>query len=500
MRKGLDIPSNLVSITQANIFLDLDVDLDGPGPLHARLAAAVRDAIRTARLAPGSVLPPSRVLAAELGCSRWVVTEAYAQLATAGYVDGRVGSGTTVRTLGDGASPSPRPRQLPRQRPQLPSQIDMAPGLPDLRAFPVRRWAAAIRSAAGSLSAADLGHPDPAGHEMLRDLLAEYLIQARGAHAGRADVTIASGATDGIGRICRALRKSGARAVAVEDPSWHRIWQVAASAGLDVVSVPVDEHGIQPGRLREDVQAVIVGPAHQFPSGAVLSPVRRAALLAWARGTGGLIIEDDYDAEFRYDGRPVGTLQGTAPSHTALVGSVSKTLSPALGIGWIVSPPAWTGAIREPLAAAPPPPVLDQLAFAAFLEAGSYDRHLRAARRRYRTRRDSLVSALAAQIPQARIHGAAAGLHLLLTLAQDIDPAAVRSEALERGVRIANLDTYCIDRRDTAPGLVLGYGNLADHQLGEAVARLAAAIETGPPQEAATRGRRKRPPQGAGPP
>ena len=463
---------------QANVHLDLA--LDGPGPLYARLARALREAIRADQLPAGGQLPPSRVLAAELRCSRWVVTEAYAQLATAGYVDGRVGSGTRVRVLDTARMPARAAVRQPAMRPE----IDLAPGLPDLRTFPVTRWAAAIRSAAGAMSAGDFGYPDPAGHPALRGLLGDYLARARGAHAGLADVTVSGSATDGIGRICRALRQAGCRAIAVEDPSWHRIWAVAAAADLEVVPIPVDGQGIQADRLgtgtglgtEAGVGAVVVSPAHQFPMGAVLSPARRAVLLAWARRTGGLIIEDDYDAEFRYDGRPAGCLQGTDPSHVALVGSVSKTLSPALGIGWIVTPPSWTASVRPPQAAAAPPPVLDQLAFAAFLRAGSYDRHLRAARRRYRSRRDSLVRELAAQVPGARISGAAAGLHLVLELSDSVDAAAVRARALDCGVRVANLDTYRL-KHDGARGLVLGYGNLADHEADLAVRTLAAAIQ-----------------------
>ena len=225
--------------------------------------------------------------------------------------------------------------------------------------------------------------------------------------------------------------------------------------------------------LTGDVGAVIVTPAHQFPAGVVLSAQRRTALLDWARRTGGLIIEDDYDAEYRYDRRPVTAMQGAGPSHVALVGSVSKILSPALRIGWVVSPPAWTSALREPPAA--PPPVLDQLAFASFMRSGSYDRHLRAGRKRYQARRDNLVAALTASIPEATVSGAAAGLHLLLGLGTEADSGAVRSHALKLGVRVANLDRYrCVEQ--PWQGLVLGYGNLADHQVSEGVALLAAAI------------------------
>ena len=227
---------------------------------------------------------------------------------------------------------------------------------------------------------------------------------------------------------------------------------------------------------------MIISPAHQFPTGTVLSAPRRAALLAWARTTGGLIIEDDYDAEFRYDRRPVGTLQGAAPPLVALVGSVSKTLSPALGIGWMVTPPGWAPEAGRPAPAQPPPgqpagpPVLDQLAFAAFVDSGGYDRQLRACRRSYRDRRDALAAALAARLPEARVSGAAAGLHLLVHLPAGTDAAAVVARARAAGVRVASLDTYRVE--PGPPGLVLGYGNLAGHQVEAAVARLAAAVRS----------------------
>ena len=205
----------------------------------------------------------------------------------------------------------------------------------------------------------------------------------------------------------------------------------------------VDGHGLRVGDLDADpaVRAVVVSPTHQFPTGVVLPAERRAALLAWARRVDGLILEDDYDAEFRYDRRPVGTMQGADRSRVVLLGSVSKTLSPALGIGWVVAPPSWV----EPLRAAtgPPagPPTLDQLAFAAFLQAGSYDRHLRAARKRYRRRRDRLVRALAERLPEARLLGVAAGLHLVVLLGDAVDSAEVVGRVAAAGVRVADLGT-----------------------------------------------------------
>jgi GntR family transcriptional regulator/MocR family aminotransferase len=445
----------------------LDLEAGPAGPLNGRLAHALREAIRGGRLAAGAGLPASRVLAAELGCSRWAVTEAYAQLAAEGYLEATVGSGTRVRRLAAAPAPSgpgtagPAPAAL----------LDLAPGLPDLRAFPLRGWLAALRTAAAGLPSAELGYPDPAGHPRLREVLAGYLNRVRGARADPACVTVTTGATDAIGRLCAALRGRGGRAVAVEDPGWHRIRQIVAATGLEVVPVPVDDDGVRADRLDGRTSAVIISPAHQFPTGTVLSAARRAALLAWARATGGLIIEDDYDAEFRYDRRPVGTVQGAGPPFVALVGSVSKTLSPALGIGWIVTPPGWAPEAGHPFR---PPPVLDQLAFAEFVDSGGYDRQLRACRRSYRDRRDALAAALAARLPGSRVSGAAAGLHLLVHLAAGADAGAVAGRARAAGVRVVSLDAYRVE--PGPPGLVLGYGNLPGHQVETAVAGLAAAV------------------------
>jgi GntR family transcriptional regulator/MocR family aminotransferase len=446
------------------------LDLRATGPLHARLTDALREAIRDGRLRAGSRLPSSRSLAAELGCSRWVVTEAYGQLAAEGYLDGQIGSATRVRMAA-----APARAATPERAGDVNPPIDLAPGLPDLRAFPVTRWVAAVRAAAAAVPVADLGHPDPAGHPVLRDVLGGYLTRVRGARADPANLTVCGSVREGMARLCAALRDAGCGAVAVENPGWHRLREQIADAGLAVVPVPVDDQGLRADLLDQhpEAGAVVVSPAHQFPVGTVLSAPRRAALLAWARRTGGLIVEDDYDAEYRYDRRPVGALQGADPGAVALLGSVSKTLSPALGIGWMVTPPHWTARLRSGHITAPP--VLDQLAFAEFTRAGSYDRHLRAGRQRYRQRRDALVRALAAVRPGVRVAGASAGLHLVVLLGAGADAAAVQHRALALGVRVANLDTY---RAGDAgePGLVLGYGNLADHQLRAAVALLTQAI------------------------
>ncbi len=426
---------------------DVLLDLTGPGPRHEQLTRALRKAIRDGVLDDGVAVPPSRRLAADLGCSRWVVTQAYAQLVAEGYLAGRTGSATRVRRVGDAVAPKrPAPVEQPR--------YDLAPGLPDLRHFPRQGWADAVRGVLATAPHTDFGLPEPGGHPRLRKVLGDYLRRVRGAAPG--EVLICGGVTDGVTRVCRALFENGVTRLAVEDPGWTRLRRAAEAAGMTVDPVPVDGEGLDVARIPAGTRAVLVTPAHQFPTGTVLSPRRRAGLMAWARDVDGLILEDDYDAEFRYDRRPVGTLQGTDPGRVALFGSVSKTLSPALGLGWAVIPPQWTLTGHAP-------PVLDQLTLAGFVESGGYDRHLRAARLRYRARRDRLVDALG----PARLSGVAAGLHLVLHLERDA--AEVVSKARATGVKVTDLDDYRVAPGE--PALVLGYGNLADNAV-EPAARL----------------------------
>lgn len=456
---GLVLQSIHMAESQTNLAWDVLLDLSGQGPRHERLTRALRTVIRDGTLATGSALPPSRKLAGDLGFSRWVVTQAYEQLVAEGYLAARTGSATVVRW--STSSGEPAKAAVPRS---APLSLDLAPGLPDLRHFPRQRWAEAVRGVLANAPHDEFGYPTPGGHPRLRAVLAEYLRRCRGTVTE--DVRISSGVTDGFSRVCRAFVAAGITRIAAEEPGWLTLRRAATNAGLDVVPVRVDEEGLRVDEIPSGVRVVLVTPAHQFPTGTVLSPARRAGLLDWAHDVDGLIMEDDYDAEFRYDRRPMGTVQGMDPGRVALFGSVSKTLSPALGIGWYTVPPQWTDWVES----APTPPMLDQLAFAAFLEHGSYDRHLRAARLRYRARRDALVAALS----PARLSGAAAGLHLVLDLDEGADAAAVVRRARANGLRVADLDDYRTTPGE--PGLVLGYGNLADSSVATAARLLREAI------------------------
>jgi GntR family transcriptional regulator / MocR family aminotransferase len=471
---GVTMRASQRPASQTNLAWDTLLDLGerGSGPLHHRLTRAIRAAIQTGTLPHGGALPPSRKLAADLGCSRWVVTEAYQQLVAEGYLVARVGSATRARRPQGRSRPAPATASGPAPAPRH----DLGPGLPDLRAFPRRAWVEAIRAEVTTAPYTELAYPERGGHPRLRQVLAEYLRRVRGAVVEPEDVTITSGVTNGVTQVCRVLVAAGASAIAVEDPGWHRLREVAMGAGLALAPVGVDEQGMRVQELpgMPGVTAAIVTPAHQFPTGSVLAPARRAALLEWARRVDALVLEDDYDAEFRYGRRPVGTVQGMDPRRVALFGSLSKTLAPALRLGWVVTPPRWTPAVRSEIRI-PGPPVLDQLALARFLQAGSYDRHLRSVRQRYRVRRDRLVQALDRQLPDCSISGIAAGLHLVVDLPPGADADAVVAGAAQRGVRVISLGTY----RATAKGgqaLVLGYGNLDDRAVEQAVRELAAAV------------------------
>ena len=469
-----------VSVTEFQTNSGWDVLLDlgaaGTGTRSERLKRALRAAIRSGRLPTGATLPPSRALAADLGCSRWVVTEAYAQLVAEGYLEARTGSGTRVSWVESASSGDVR-----RPRPAGPrNRIDLAPGLPDLRAFPRARWAEALRSAVTSATVHDLGGADPSGHPELRAVLVDYLQRVRAATGSDARLMVTTSTSSAVRRLCRALVSDGHRSVAVEDPGWTRLSAVVRDAGLKPVPVQVDDEGLRSTDLESltGTRAVLSTPAHQFPRGVVLSAERRAALLRWADRVDGLILEDDYDAEFRYDRHPVSTMQGMNPRRVVLLGSLSKTLSPAIGIGWMLVPARWSDLLDSVDPLPPLPPTLDQLGLARLLTSGAYDRHLRRGRRTFRARRDVLVDQLGRHLPDCEVSGVAAGLHLVVHLPAGVDASAMVREADQRRVHVVDLDTYRADSTGP-PALVLGYGNVTDGQIPEAVSVLADALASG---------------------
>lgn len=442
-------------------------------PLHEQLEQALRSAIRVGRLAAGSRLPSTRGLSAELGVSRGVVTAAYGQLAAEGYLVTRQGAPVRVSDAIRGARARPSARSL-----AAPFAYDMRPGLPDLAGFPRDRWLRSLAAAWRRTPAAALGDLDPRGIPELRDALSAYLDRVRGTAADPELLIVASGFAQGFSLVCRWLLGHGIRRIAVEDPGWHAHRLVAEQAGLEAVGVPVDGGGLDVEALTASAAAaVVVTPAHQFPTGAVLARERRAALVEWAERHERLIVEDDYDAELRFDGPPLGALQGLAPERVLYVGSASKRLAPGLRLGWMLVP-SW---LTWPLVSAKSiedsgAEVLGQLALADFIARGDLDRHLRRARLRYAERRLELLAAVRERIPVLRCGEDPAGLHELLLLPPEIDEPALLAAAAHRGV---GLDGLAWHRRSAGgPGGVLaGYAGLSSPALAEAVRRLADAVD-----------------------
>lgn len=457
--------------------LGVDLHLEPTGPhLRRGLTDALRDAVRSGRLPPGTRLPSSRSLAADLGIARNTVADAYADLVAEGWLTARQGSGTRVadRTVVPPAGETPRPPE--RRRPAY----DLRPGTPDLGSFPRAEWLRAARRALTAAPFEAFGYGDPRGRPELRTALAGYLSRARGVRADPERIVVCAGFAHGLRLLGAVLRARGAHTIAVESYGLDEHWKLLERAGLAMTALPFDERGTDTGRLR-DAGAVLLTPAHQFPMGVPLHRDRRAAVVDWARRTGGLVLEDDYDGEFRYDRQPVGALQGLDPDHVVYLGTASKSLAPGLRLGWMALPP---GVVDEVLAAkgsVDTSGVLDQLTLAEFLTSGAYDRHVRAARTRYRRRRDALVAALAARAPAIRVTGIAAGLHVVLRLPPGTEGAVVRAAAYQ-GLALNGLAP-----RHRHPGavaapldaLVVGYATPPDHAWSGALDALCAALPSG---------------------
>jgi GntR family transcriptional regulator / MocR family aminotransferase len=455
---------------------DLLLPALAPGRVRrAALEQALRDAVRAGRLRPCARLPSSRALAAELRCSRRLVAEAYGQLVAEGFLVARHGSGTRVAA---GATAAAQ-RAAPAHATPPPPRIDLFPGSPDLSLFPRRAWGRALRTALAEVPDAELGYGPPEGHPRLRAALAEHLGRVRGALAEPATVLVTSGYAGGLRLVLGVLRERGVRSVGVEDPGYQFAAAAVARAGLEVVPVPADAQGMDVAALRRaDPDAAIVSPAHGFPLGGVLAPERRAALLDWSRTRESLLIDDDYDAELRYDREPVGTLQGLAPDRVVLAGTTSKVLAPALRLGWLVAPPALVGPLRAAaLVEEHGGPTLEQVALAVLFESGAVDRHVRAGRTRYRARRAALLAALAERLPECPVGGIDAGLRLWIALPDGVDEAALAAAAERRGVRVYPLASSRLARAEPR-GLVLGYANASERELREAVDVLAAALSS----------------------
>jgi GntR family transcriptional regulator / MocR family aminotransferase len=459
-REPVDAPALLLAIARESEL-----------PLHEQIERSIREDIRAGRLTAGTRLPSTRALAAELAVSRGVVSEAYGQLAAEGYLLIRQGAPVRIaRTVRTGEHEPSAQSLIPR------FAYDFRPGVPDLAGFPRDRWMRSLRAAWREAPTDAAGYPDPRGEPSLREALAGYLGRVRGAAANPEQTMICTGFAQGLSLTCRWLQGRGVERVALEDPGWHTHRLIVEAAGLEVVPIPVDADGLQVEALAlSGAGAAIVTPAHQFPTGCVLDSERRTALIEWAEQGERLIVEDDYDAEYRYDRAGVGALQGLAPERVLYLGSASKRLAPGMRLAWMLMPSwlAWSLTQAKAVEDAGSE-VIGQLALSDFIARGELDRHIRRMRLVYQRRRQTLIDALGRWIPEASVGDAAAGLFELVELPAGTDEAALLAAAAERGIGLEGLSQHRF-HPDGPPAVVLGFGGLSEPAI-EGGAKLLAQI------------------------
>lgn len=431
----------------------------------------MRGAIRSGALGADEQLPSTRVLAEDLGVSRGVILRVYSQLAAEGYISLRQGAAPTVRAGGLDS------KTLPPPNGSAGVVYDLRPHLPDVATFPRQPWLRAVRESLAQARIADLGYSDSAGLWDLRVAVANYLSRARGVTTHPAQTLITAGSTHSLSLLSRVLARSGKTRMAFENPSHRLLRAVAAMGDQTVVPAAIDELGIRPDTI-DCTDSIVVSPAHQFPTGVVLAPKRRKALVHWAQQTGVLILEDDYSAEFRYDGAPTAALQSLAPDDVVYLGSTGKTFAPALRLGWMVVPEALVDDLSRELACNMlHVSGLDQLAFARFLQCGDFERHLRRMRQVYGARRNFITELLADVLPGHEVRGIAGGLHVVLGMPSHFGAASVRLEAKALGIGVDSIDQHTFADFEGPAGLVIGYGALPEPTLERALQRLAEVIQ-----------------------
>lgn len=444
-----------------------------------QLEAHIKEGIREGRLHSGVRLPSTRELARHLGCSRWVVVQVYEQLAAEGSLIVARGSGTRVAPHPLRSEPA---AAIEPERDAVP--YDFHPGLPDFTLFPREAWLRAYRKAVARFAPAMLDYPDPAGCSDVRRTVASYLGRARAVATTSAGVMVNAGTNHALGIIGRALHRNGMRDIAVENPGWIPLRNPLKHSNLIVHAVPVDRNGVRVDLIPPQARAIHVTPAHQFPSGALMSPERRTELIEWARENDAVIIEDDYDAEFRYDRRPVGTLQGLDPTRVIYTGTLSKVLAPGLRMGWMVVPASWQEAIvAERQGIDVGVSVLEQLALAEFMDSTGFERHMRTMRREYRARRGAFLEAISRHLPTAVVDGIPAGLHANVLVDVQVEAHGFMRELSARGVRLSLRDEF-LDGRSTSESrrpsrfthLVMGFGAVPAWRLDSGIAAVAAAL------------------------
>jgi GntR family transcriptional regulator/MocR family aminotransferase len=480
----------------------LGLDRRAGVPLYRQLYDGLRDAILSGRLRPGARLPSTRVLAGDLATSRNTVLAAFGQLLAEGYLEGRVGAGTTVaRTLPETllrarpeAAGSPRSGVRPRLSRRGAGIVRMhppsgrgasvvgpfRPGLPGLEAFPFDVWTRLVARRWRHVPRQLLDYGHPAGHLPLREAVAAYLRESRAVRCEAGQVIIVSGAQQAADLAARVLLDPGEPAW-VEDPGYPGARGALAAAGARIVAVPVDEEGldVHAGAARSPgARLVYVTPSHQYPLGVTMSLNRRLALLEWASRSGAWILEDDYDSEYRYAGRPLAALQGLDPAGRVIyTGTFSKVLFPALRLGYLVVPTGLVDAFVAARALADRhPPSVPQAALADFIEGGHFARHIRRTRALYAERQAALVRAARRALDGVlTVPPAESGMHLVGWLPEGADDRRAAEAAQRHGIEAPPLAAYRVRRQGRA-GLVLGYAAFSPRELEDGVERLARSL------------------------
>ncbi len=457
-----------------DLFLEMDVAALAPRARRATLEARLREAIESGRLRAGMGLPSTRVLARELGLSRGTVVSTYDELVAQGYLSTRAGGETTVASRpGVGQSSGGGSGVV------FPL-ADLRSGAADLASFPSSQWAGAVRAALAATPGVWLDYPPPAGVEELRSVLVDYLARSRGVVGSVDRIVMCCGVSHGMALLTEVLCALGRRRIAMEDPCLHRHRGVVAARGADIVSIPVDDDGVRVDEvIAADPDAVLLTPAHQYPVGVTLSPERRAELVAWAERRDRLLVEDDYDAEFRYERKPLGALQALAPDRVIYAGTLSKTLAPGLRLAWLVLPAWLTGpVVKAKQATGAENSVLEQLAFAELIRSGRYDRHLRRMRGVFRRRRDRFLAALEVAVPHLPTRRITAGLHFLVDLPDGgPDESQVLAVARQAGVAVYGL-RRCWHGQPRSQGIIVGFGRPPEHAVDDAISGLVHVLIT----------------------
>jgi GntR family transcriptional regulator/MocR family aminotransferase len=469
--------------------------------LQTQIYAAIRRAILERVLAPGAAVLSSRALAADLGVSRTTTLIAFEQLTAEGYLTAQRGSGTFVASTLPDDMPRARVTRLPTgpghppisrrgaaiaATPAAATRVPGPPrafriGVPALDLFPVRLWTQLVTRRLRAVTRGQLDYGDACGLLELREAIADHVRTARGASCTASQVVVVSGASRGLELVSRMLLDPGDRAC-VEDPGYPGARSALVSAGARLVYAPVDEEGVDVAviaRQRPGIRLVYVTPSHQFPLGVPMSLARRLALLRWASAARAWVVEDDYDSEFRYGARPVPCLHGLdVDGRVIYVGSFSKTLFPALRLGFVIVPPDLEDTVRRIRRAGElHPPTIDQEALADLMSGGHFDRHLRRMRAAYRERMEALAAAMARYADGVlRLRPVQTGLHAVADVV-GVDATRVFDEALARGVETMPLAAYTFGRAAPENGLVLGFAAVRPDAIARGMERLAAAID-----------------------